>query len=501
MKKSMKVKLAVLLAAAMVLGVASVGVGESSEVSGVQSNGGITPEVWSDVQEAQIDGYFSVKCEPKTVGTYTYQCPSDNGSIGTVVVEIYKTTDGPYSGITFVNWSSTIAVSYVWVKGGPHGGSLYKYDTSSYSDSGLYTPINVNNNKPSDVSHVIFYYLSECVQPEPEHSSVKVTKLDDDTEEPLGGWVFTLFLKSLSNGGDVLWSKIYQETTGEDGSVVWEELDPGDYKVEETLQDEWVSVCPSNCSYEFTLEALEVKELQFRNKRVPEVIYGTISGMKFYDEDDNGEKDDEEAGLPDWKIQLYSDSPAGAPMLSQVSGKELVDEVTTDEDGEFEFSGLDLGRYYLKEDMTTEQAVYWHQTTPEDNWFVVELTPQAHNVADVLFGNTDKLTAEEPPQEEPPDEELPDEEVPEEIVEEEVPLSKPPSDEVLPEVLPGEVIPEEEVVVEEETTEDVGDQIIAEAEIPLTVLPTTGGISPEILYGLGALVAGIGGIIRKRGKE
>ncbi len=80
----------------------------------------------------------------------------------------------------------------------------------------------------------------------------------------------------------------------------------------------------------------------------------------------------------------------------------------------------------------------------------------------------------------------------EEIEEEEVPLSPPSS---------GEAIPDEEAIAEEDSPTDTAEELIAEAEIPLTILPTTGGVSAEILYGLGILVSGIGAVIRKHSKE
>jgi len=73
-----------------------------------------------------------------------------------------------------------------------------------------------------------------------------------------------------------------------------------------------------------------------------------------------------------------------------------------------------------------------------------------------------------------------------------VPLSEP---------ILGEVIPDEKTIAEEDSPTDTAEELIAEAEIPLTILPTTGGAPAEILYGLGVLVSVIGAFIRKRSKE
>ena len=98
------------------------------------------------------------------------------------------------------------------------------------------------------------------------------------------------------------------------------------------------------------------------------------------------------------------------------------------------------------------------------------------------------------------------------IAEPEIPLSEPSVDEVITEEQvveeditrdSDELIGEAEIPLSEPSVDEVipEEKTVAEAEIPLTILPTTGGAPAEILYGLGVLVSVIGAFIRKRSKE
>ncbi len=593
MKRNLKVNLALILALTMVVGSAITALGNSSVISGVPSGGGVTPVVYEG-NDPTISGYSAEKCDNHAVGTYLLNLkdPSDeNVIIGTVTAEIYKEIQGLYTDVTFVTWSSTIPISYVWVKGGPHGGSLYQYTPPSYGDSGLYTPID-NNGKPSDVSHVTFYYTNapeiilgrisgmkfhdrnangqldegeegldgwaieiynntDCtetsVQPEitgvggaflftdlplgtyylkeamtetqaenyrqtaPEENSmvvtltenspnfegalfgnvelgtITVTKIDATTENPLSGWAFTLYTKIAGEGEQSRFSPVgTSKVTGDNGTVSWEDLLPGEYFVEETPQEGWEAVEPLyGVTPRITLQAGQVQEFTFCNQQ--EAIVGSISGMKFHDKNSNGILGEGENGLPGWKIELYTVFDATGPAIMQVSDKRLAGYEITGEDGEFEFTGLPLGRYYLREAMTTGQAEEYEQTTPEGNWFTVDLAENNPNVSGVLFGNARKETPpEEPPDEEPPDEEPPDEEPP---------VEEPPAEEP-----PVEEPPAEEPPVEDPPAEEPEIEIVNDEQIPLTTLPATGGVAPGILYRIGMLLTGTGIAIKRKRK-
>jgi len=86
------------------------------------------------------------KVDPPNSGTY--HLPD---GINTVTV---TTADGVY-----FDWSSTLGMDAVIVKGGPNA-NAYVYDppTERKSDTGLHSPINPNNSNPFGLSHIEFCY-------------------------------------------------------------------------------------------------------------------------------------------------------------------------------------------------------------------------------------------------------------------------------------------------------------------------------------------------------
>ncbi len=103
-------------------------------------------------------GYaYEIKIDPPTAGTY----PLGYGTF------TWTTTDG-----VTMNWTSTIGVDAVIVKGGPKG-NLYSYAPESFGDTGLNSPIGPSG-RPYAISHisVCFDYeltLDKSVTPEIIH--------------------------------------------------------------------------------------------------------------------------------------------------------------------------------------------------------------------------------------------------------------------------------------------------------------------------------------------
>jgi hypothetical protein len=97
---------------------------------------------------------FKPQPEPPPSGTYAFPGDPDNS--------VTITSDG-----TFFDWTSTLGIDAVIVKGGPNA-NAYVYDppAESMGDNGLSPPINPNNDKPFAISHIEFCYDYE----------VKVTK-------------------------------------------------------------------------------------------------------------------------------------------------------------------------------------------------------------------------------------------------------------------------------------------------------------------------------------
>jgi hypothetical protein len=91
-------------------------------------------------------GYdFGFKPQPEPPPTGVYAFPDGLNSV-TI------TSDG-----TFFDWTSTLGIDAVIVKGGANA-NVYAYDPEAFSDTGLSSPINPNTSRPFAISHIEFCY-------------------------------------------------------------------------------------------------------------------------------------------------------------------------------------------------------------------------------------------------------------------------------------------------------------------------------------------------------
>ena len=88
---------------------------------------------------------FKPQPEPPPTGVYTFP-----DGVNTVTI----TSDGK-----FFDWTSTLGIDAVIVKGGPYADD-FVYDplAESFDDTQLHAPINPNNNQYHDISHISFCY-------------------------------------------------------------------------------------------------------------------------------------------------------------------------------------------------------------------------------------------------------------------------------------------------------------------------------------------------------
>jgi len=82
-----------------------------------------------------------VRIDPVEGGTF----PVAGGSITVAVNSSAKTFD----------WTSTVSIGLIVVKGGPNA-NLYLYDPASFGDTGLHSPVNPNNDMFYGLSHISF---------------------------------------------------------------------------------------------------------------------------------------------------------------------------------------------------------------------------------------------------------------------------------------------------------------------------------------------------------
>jgi len=100
--------------------------------------------------------------------------------------------------------------------------------------------------------------------------------------------------------------------------------------------------------------------------------YGSISGCKYQDANNNGKIDTGEETLPGWEIVLDGDFSASQ---------------TTDADGCYTFAGLAAGNYTVMEGANADKEPYL-QTYPESGSYDITLG-EGENRGDVDFGNAD----------------------------------------------------------------------------------------------------------------
>ncbi len=206
--------------------------------------------------------------------------------------------------------------------------------------------------------------------------SISGMKFDDlngngvnDAEPGLAGWNITLTNES---GG------VVTQTTASDGSYNFTNLTDGNYTVGEVLQNGWIQTAPAvsttgSATYKVQISGgNNIGNQDFGNFKL-----GEVQGMKFEDLNANGIKDQNEAGLAGWQINLTgTDTITGTPVSLTT---------TTDANGNYNFTGLTNGTYTISETMQNG----WVQTAPATSTYTVTVTSGAA-ITGQDFGNFHK---------------------------------------------------------------------------------------------------------------
>ncbi|MBL8031654.1 MAG: hypothetical protein JNK33_05010 [Candidatus Doudnabacteria bacterium] len=154
------------------------------------------------------------------------------------------------------------------------------------------------------------------------------------------GWVITLLKDGKSTG--------LTQTTDTNGNYTFSGLLPGNYNVAETLKSGWTQIySPLNPDCQDGGSTTGLNFGNFRN--------GSISGYKFSDHNGNGAEDSGDEHLGGWTIKLYKDTKDGKVQVG--------DPVVTNADGNFSFTNLGPGTYWVCE----VQQSGWVQTYPANN--------------------------------------------------------------------------------------------------------------------------------------
>lgn len=140
-------------------------------------------------------------------------------------------------------------------------------------------------------------------------------------------------------------------------------LDTGQYTMRQVVQSGWEQVFPAadaGHAVELVSTTEPLVAQNFGNSRL------SISGWVFSDLDADGVPDTNEPGMNEWSIYLHND------------GGQLIDETTTDADGNFRFIDFQPGIYTV----TAESRDGWLQTTLDPE----PIDVRQHSVSNVEFG-------------------------------------------------------------------------------------------------------------------
>jgi uncharacterized surface anchored protein len=180
----------------------------------------------------------------------------------------------------------------------------------------------------------------------------------DPGELGLQGWTITLY--NASSG-----QFIRSTTTDENGFYNFTGLKPGIYWVNETLKDGWIQ---TSGNYTVNVVSGGSYIYNFTNFQL-----GVISGYKWNDTSGDGYWNATEPGIGNWSIALYRWNGTDWELEAQTS---------TDENGYYEFAGLEPGNYSVVE----EPSDGWTRTHPLDGYYNFTVT-SGFNSTNNNFGN------------------------------------------------------------------------------------------------------------------
>jgi hypothetical protein len=191
--------------------------------------------------------------------------------------------------------------------------------------------------------------------------------VQDDGDAGIAGWTIELYRDGALEAST---------TTGPGGSYSFSVCTPGSYVVKEVVPDGWIATNPTSGEFSFDAVSGTDHSFDFLNFQL-----GSICGVKWYDVDHDGVRDESEAGIPGWHIELVKD---GAVVASAVA----------DSDGRFCFTGLLAGDYLVREVMPNnpDATHVWAQTFPSGDGTWTITVQSGTDVRDADFGNVCEFT-------------------------------------------------------------------------------------------------------------
>jgi len=124
---------------------------------GAPSGNGVLPQVVDGNPDCSDLGFdFGFKVDGGPNGTFSFTS-ADGSLTGGAPEDPGHTLTLSNSDGTYFDWSSTLGLDAVIVKGGPNA-NVFGYATESFGDTALHPPINPNNGDPYAISHIEVCY-------------------------------------------------------------------------------------------------------------------------------------------------------------------------------------------------------------------------------------------------------------------------------------------------------------------------------------------------------
>ncbi|MBI5021972.1 MAG: S8 family serine peptidase [Ignavibacteriales bacterium] len=150
-----------------------------------------------------------------------------------------------------------------------------------------------------------------------------------------------------------------------EGNYLFDSLAIGNYIVTAEISSGWIQTFPSGSYSINLLHGIDTSGINFGNFKL-----GSISGIVFTDSNNNRIQDIGENGLANWDVKCL---PTGTP-------------VTTNSLGQFTFTDIGPGTFFISESMKTD----WYQTVPKsaygvDNYQIIMTS--GLDTSGLIFGN------------------------------------------------------------------------------------------------------------------
>lgn len=241
--------------------------------------------------------------------------------LGVPVDSVLTDVNGSYSFSTVSAGTYTLseAVQTGWVQTLPASPGIY---TISITSGTSLTNNNFGNCQYGSIAGVKFNDLND--------NGVK-----DAGETGLANWRIRLTKSGV---------QVDSMLTDASGAYTFANVLAGNYTVSEQLQSGWMQTMPSlPGTYTISITSGTTST----NNIFGNYQYGSISGLKFNDANDNGVRDSGEAGLANWRIRL-------------TKGDVQIDSTLTDVGGAYTFTYLLAGSYTVSEQLQNG----WLETMP-----------------------------------------------------------------------------------------------------------------------------------------